>query len=149
MAVSRIFHGARGQLFIEGHLVGIFSDCSYGVSQDVHPAFILGRFSPAELTVTAQEAIDIRATGWRVVDNGPYINGVPKLQDLLTADDITISLWDRETGKFVMTVVGCRSQGWETSLATKTQQAITVKFLGLRLEDESGDQDEAADASRI
>jgi len=148
MATNKVMSGARGQLFIEGQLIGIFSDVSYGVDIDVAPAFVLGRFSPSELTVTGQEAISINATGWRIVGQGPYVSaGVPKLQDLLTADDITISLYDRETGQFIMTVVGCRSTGWNTTLNSKAQQTVTVRFLGLRLDDESGSQGESSNAT--
>ena len=150
MAVSKVFHGARGQVFVNGQISGIFSSISYGVDIDVSPAFVLGRFSPMELDVLAQEAISLTCTGWRVLNEGPYSGsiGVPKLQDLLTVDDITISLYDRQTGNFIMTVVGCKSQGWSSGLDSKAQQTLTVRFLGLRLEDEEGDQGEAASATQ-
>src|SRR3954463_15638023 len=100
MATSKVFHGARGQVFINGTLSGIFSSISGGVDIDVNPAFILGRFSPVELTNVGQEPISLTCTGWRVLGEGPYSPNVavPKLQDLLLANDITISLYDRQTG---------------------------------------------------
>lgn len=147
---AKIMHGARAQMFVGGKLVGIFTSCTYGVDLDVSPAFILGRFSPAELTITGQEAINITATGWRVIDNGPYVAAaMPKLQDLLLHDDISLSLWDRATQKLIMTVVGVRPTGWSTGLDNKAQQSVTVRFLGLRLSDESGDQDELSDATNL
>lgn len=152
MAQNKIISGVRAQVFIEGRLVGIFNNCSYGFSINVAPAFVLGRASPAELTNVGVDAVEVRCAGWRVRDNGPHVNGVPHIQDLLTADDITITLHDRlapASAPALMTVIGCRSTGYTTSVTQKQQQEITVTFLGLTISDEAGVNAEPQDASSI
>lgn len=145
-----IMNGARAQLMINGRIVGIFTSCSWGVAYDVQPAFILGRYSPAELTYTAQEPIRITATGFRVVDNGAHVAaGVPKLQELLNHEDFAIALFDRQTNKKIMTVVGVRPEGYDTDAAARTISAFTARFVGLRAEDESGSQGESSGASDL
>lgn len=150
MAQQQIFNGARGQLIINGRIVGLFTQISYGVSYDAIPAHILGRYSPAEITYAGQEAISINASGYRVIDAGPHtVAEVPKLQDLLTHEDISIALYDRKTGKQIMTVVGVRPTGYGTGVAARSISDFSASFLGLRIEDESGTQGESSGASDL
>jgi hypothetical protein len=133
-------------------VVGVFTNVSYGLAYDVQPAFVLGRFSPAELTYTAAEPIGITASGWRVIDHGPFTEdggNMPKLQDLLTAEDMTFALYDRQTDKVVMTVTGVRHAGFNTSVAPKSLEELSYNFVGLRLSDESGNNTEAVGASNL
>lgn len=147
---QKIFHGARAQLIVNGKIVGIFTSCQWGVNYDAIPSFILGRYSAAEITYTGQEAISVTATGFRVVDNGAYIAaGLPKLQDLMTHEDIALSLFDRQTGKQIFTVVGVRPTGYTSGTAARSVSDFTVNYLGLRAEDESGAQGEAAGSSDL
>jgi hypothetical protein len=140
MATSKIMHGARAVVSLRGTKIGIFTNVSYGMQYDIQPAFILGRFSPAELAYTAAEPINISATGWRVLDNGPFSasgGSMPLLQDLLTAEDMTFAIYDRQEDKAIMTVVGCRHQGFSTSIAPRALEEMTLNFMGLRLSDET------------
>lgn len=147
---QKIFHGARAQLIVNGKIVGIFTSCQWGVNYDAIPSFILGRYSAAEITYTGQEAISVTATGFRVVDNGAYIAaGLPKLQDLMTHEDIALSLFDRQTGKQIFTVVGVRPTGYTSGTAARSVSDFTVNYLGLRAEDESGAQGESSGASDL
>jgi len=133
-------HGARAIVSIRGKKVGIFTNVSYGMQYDIQPAFILGRFSPAELTYTAAEPISISATGWRVFDNGPFADAggnMPKLQDLLTAEDMEFAISDRQTDKNIVTVTGVRHQGFQTSIAPRALEEMTLNFMGLVLRDET------------
>src|SRR5271154_1482656 len=106
---QQIMNGARAQLIVNGNIVGVFTNCSWGVAYDLQPAFILGRYSPAELTYTAQEAIRVTASGFRVVNNGPYVAAdIPMLQGLLNHEDISLSIFDRQTNLEILTVTGVR-----------------------------------------
>lgn len=146
MAVSKVFHGARAKLNIGQNTVGIFTNVSYGVQYDVQPVSILGAMAPVELAYTGQEAIQITASGWRVIGHGPHDPQgaqVPKLQDLLTHEDITVSLFDRQDDSNpIMVVTGVRPTGYSTSVSARGLQEITVSMVGLKLTDESGDQGE-------
>ena|ERR1039458_3871512 len=147
---QRILHGARAQLIVNGKIVGIFTSCQWGVNYDATPSYILGRYSPAEITYTGQEAISVTATGFRVVDNGAYVAaGLPKLQDLMTNEDISLAVYDRHTGKAVVTVVGVRATGYSSGTAARSISDFTVNYLGLSSSDESGSQGEASGASDL
>jgi hypothetical protein len=150
MAQQQILNGARAQLIVNGKIVGLFTSCQWGVTYDAVPSYILGRYSPAEITYTGQEAISVTATGFRVVDNGAYVAaGLPKLQDLMTHSDIALALYDRQTGKQIFTVVGVRPTGYSSGTAARSISDFTVNYLGLRAEDESGAQGEGSGASDL
>ena len=137
-------------MIVNGKIVGIFTNCQWGVNYDAVPSFILGRYSPAEITYTGQDAISVTATGFRVIDNGAYVAAaLPKLQDLMAHQDITLALFDRQTNKKILSVVGVRPVGYSSSVATRSVSDFSVNYLGLRSEDESGSAGEAAGASDL
>lgn len=147
---AKTMHGSRAQLMINGAIVGIFNNVSYGVRYDANPIYVLGRFSAAEIALTGMEVISIDAQGFRVVDNGPYkVASVPRLQDLLNHEDITLALFDRQTGQQVMTVVGVRPTGYSSSVGARGLMDMSVNFMGLRLADENdpNGQDETPGAT--
>ena len=147
---NKIMHGARAQVIINGKTVGIFTNVSYGMTLDVQPAFVLGRFSPVELAYTAAEPIGISASGWRVVDHGPFQDtAMPRLQDLLVAEDMTFSIYDRQTDKNIMPVVGVKHSGFNTSVAPRALEEMTLNFVGLKLSDEFAENEEAKGASDL
>lgn len=155
MAKAQTMHGSRAQVAIVGedgtaHIIGIFNQVSWGVRYDSNPVHLLGRFSAAEIVLTGMEPVTVSCSGFRVVNNGPYkVAGVPKLQELLNHEDITISVFDRITGKALMTVIGVRPTGWNTQVAARGLADLSVEFVGLRLMDESDDsmQDESEGAT--
>lgn len=135
---AKTMHGARAQLMIDGVIIGIFTNVSYGVTYDANPIYTLGAFSAQEIVLTGMEPIGISASGFRVVDNGPYaVASFARLQDLLNNEDFTISLFDRQSGKHIMTTVGCRAVRWSTTVAARGIQDLQVEFQGLVLSDEN------------
>jgi hypothetical protein len=150
MADQKILHGARAQLIVNGKKVGIFSDISYGVNYDVQPAFILGRYSAAELTYVGMDVVNVNATGFRVVDNGAYVAAsMPKLQELMAHNEISLEIFDRQTNKSVLSVIGVRPVSWNSGQAARSLSTFSVTFLGRLASDESGVNDEGAGASTI
>lgn len=147
---QKILHGARAQLIVNGRIVGCFTNVSYGVNYDVQPSFILGRFSPAELTYTGQDAISVTATGFRIVSAGAYVSAaLPKLQDLMTHEDISLAIFDRQTGQQILTVIGVRPVSYSSAQQARSVSDFSVSYLGTIASDESGAQGEAAGASDL
>lgn len=149
MGQAKTMHGARAKLAIvsgtDFKVVGLFSNVSYGVTYDMQPIYILGKHAPAEIVPTGQEAVTVTATGFRIVDNGPHVAGkVPKLQDLLNHEDLGLAIIDRQTGRTIMQVFNVRPTGYQTTVGARGVQEITVNFIGIRIQDESGDQSETA-----
>lgn len=147
---SKTLTGARAQLIVNGRLVGLFTNCSYNITYDAQPIYILGRYSASEITYTAQEVVTVDATGFRIIDASPHsAASIPKLQELLNHEDISLALVDRKTGKTFLTVVGVRPMGYSSGVSARGVVEVSVRFMGLRAADESGSQDETPGASNL
>lgn len=149
---AKTMHGSRAQVMIDGQIIGIFTNVSYGVRYDANAVHVLGRFSAAEIVLSGMDPISVDCTGFRVVDNGPYkVASVPRLQDLLNHEDITLAIFDRQSGKQIMTVIGVRPTGYNTSVAARGLQDLTVNFMGLVISDENdpNGQDESPGATQF
>lgn len=154
MAKAKILTGARAKVLINGAVVGLFANCSWSITQDKVPAYILGRYSPAEITPTSQEPVRMSLTGYRVVDSGPYkVANATLLKNLLQEEDFSVAILDRQTGKTVFTALGCRVTGWSSGVASRGVSDIRIDILGLKGEDEfgsaNGGDDEAANAAKL
>lgn len=142
MAKAKILTGARAKILINGNLVGLFANCSWSIRQDKAPAYILGRYNPAEITPTSQEPVTISLTGYRVVDAGPYaVAEATMLKDLLFEEDFSVVVQDRQTGKSIFTAQGCRVSGWSSGVAARGVSDIRIDIIGLVAEDEYGTAD--------
>jgi hypothetical protein len=147
-------HGARAVLWVGSSAIGIFNNVSYGVQYDLSPVFILGRTAAAELVYTGCEVVQVTASGFRVLENGPFAvvdrdsgaSLIPKLQDVLNYQDIVISLHDRletdPTRGVIMELTNVKPQGFTSSVGARGLQEMTVTFLGIHLSDESGSNNE-------
>jgi hypothetical protein len=139
--IAKSLVGARLKLYINGVLTGIFGSVDVNVSYGVEPVSILGRYDTAELVYTSMAPVSLNATGFRVVGNGPYaVSSVPQLQALLNHQDIACSVVDRQSGQVVMQVSSVRPTGWSSDVGSRGLQGLTVNFLGLTFQDESGIQ---------
>lgn len=139
MAKAQILTGARAKVLINGNLVGLFSTCSWSIRQEKVPVWILGRYSPAEIVPTTQEAVTLDLRGYRVVDAGPYkVANATLLKNLLDEEDFSVAILDRQTGKTIFTAVGCRVAGWSSGVANRGVSDISINVIGMRGEDEYG-----------
>jgi hypothetical protein len=153
---GKVVSGARCKVSIDGQVVGIFNSISYGLSYDTQPVYILGRFTAAEIDYTAQEVVGVTCTGWRVIGHGPHVTSaaggggsVPKLQDLLTHDYISLLVEDRQTGKQIATISNVRPTGYSTTVSQRQLEEITVNFVGILISDETADNSEAPGATDL
>lgn len=144
MAIADTMTGARAMVNIGDRTVGIFSNVSWDFPIDVQTINILGRYDAVENVITGLEPIRVTCTGWRVVGRGPHDPlgaKVPKLQDLLFNEDITLSIYDRQdSSRPILVVTGCRSAGYSGGLSAKSAAELTVTYIGLVAQDESGPQ---------
>src|SRR6185436_6968277 len=138
---AKTMSGARAKVAIvdpttgQAKVVGIWNNFSYNVNHDVQPAFILGRFSAAELVTTGVEPVSITAGGWRVVDHGPYAEGrLTNVKDLLTQEYLVLSVIDRQTGKTIAKIHGCLPTGFSSGLSSRQLQESTNTYMGLLMD---------------
>lgn len=153
MSIPKTFHGGRAVIKIKGLTVGMFSSFGYGLSYDLTPINILGRMSAAELVYTGQEPVRCNATGWRSIGNGPHTGpAVPHLQDLLIHESVDIEVYDRQAaaGSRPMAIIrDVRPESYQSTISVKSPTEVTISFIGLLVDDESGSNHEAAMAADL
>lgn len=147
MAAPKVMSGARAKFGIVdpatgiARYVGIFNNVSYGLTYDAQPAYILGRFQPAEIDYTAQEPVNITCSGWRVIDHGPHADAnVPLLGQLLTHEYLTLTIVDRQNPtRNIATFKQVRPTGYSTTISARNLEEVTVTFVGIIVDDETSD----------
>jgi len=156
MAAAKTMTGARAQVLIvdpntgEGKVVGIFNNISYGLVYGAEAISILGRYSPAEIVYTSQEAVSISASGWRVIGAGPHTTAkVPKLADLLRHEYIELAIFDRDTQKRVAKIHSVRPTSYNTALVNRQPEEVSITFMGLLVDDEDTENSELPGASDL
>lgn len=154
--VAKTMTGARAQLIISdpstqtGKVVGIFNNVSWGLAYDAQPIYVMGRHSAAEIVYTAQEAVNISASGFRIVDSGAHVSAkVPQLQDLLTSEYMSLAIFDRQTSKMIAKMHSVVSLGYSTSITARGVQEISCNFMALLVDEENIENAEKAGASDL
>jgi hypothetical protein len=146
---AKTFTGARAVVRIDNEIVAIAESYSYTVNTPMEPIHILGRFSSSELVPLSYEAVPISLSGVRIIGEGPHKQGkVLKLQDLLNAEDISITISDRQNpdGPVIANFVGCKSTGYSTGVSAKGSARVNINYLARYMQIEDGDQSESAGA---
>lgn len=145
--MSKVMVGARAKIYVNNQLVGIYETCTYNMNIGTEPIHILGRYSADEIVATSYEAVTLSCSGFRIVGQGPHVlPAVPKLQDLMGLEGITITVVDRQTGQAILTAIGCVPNSYSGNHNARATSRITINYTGLRVSDESGAQDEGAGA---
>jgi hypothetical protein len=154
MAAPKVLSGARAKLGIMSgdkvDFVGIFNNVSYGMTLDAQPAYILGRYGPAEIDYTAMEPVRISCTGWRVVHHGAHVDAkIPNLKDLLTHEYLTLVIVDRQTNAAIATFRQVRPVSYDTTINARNLNEITCTFMGILVDDEDTENAETANAADL
>lgn len=145
--MSKVVTGSRAKVYIDNVLVGIFESVSVSNSTGVEAIHLLGRYTPDEIAITSKEAVNITASGFRVVGNGKTVlPKVPKIQDLLGFNPFTMAIVDRQTGQTMETILGVVPTTDNTNYNAKATSRININYMGIRASDEAGAQDEGAGA---
>jgi len=145
MAKAKVMTGARAIVKVDNVIVGLFDSCSYAVNIGAEAIHILGRYSPAEITQTSYEAVTVNCSGFRIIGNGGHLlPKVPKLQDLLNLENVTLTMVDRQSkdGESIMDVKNCIPISYSTGANAKATSRIQVTYMGTHAADEAGAQDE-------
>lgn len=150
---AHVMTGARAKVSIDGKPVGIFNNISYGLSYGLDPIFILGAYGPVESVYTSQEAVSITASGWRVIDHGPFAEAaMPTLSELLRHEYFEITVFDRDVlpgqpERQIAAFRRCRATSFNTTLANRQPSEVQITFMGLRMDDETATNDELPSAA--
>jgi len=146
MSKAKTMVGARAKVYVDNVLVGIFDSCDYSVNVGTEAIHLLGRYSAAEITPTSYEAVSLNCSGFRLIGNGGHIlPKMPKLQDLLQLETVTIAVTDRQgsaSAAPILVAQNCVPTSYGTGYSAKATSRIRISYMGTVAYDESGIQDE-------
>ena len=74
---------------------------------------------------------------------------IPKLQQLLTHEDITLSIVDRQAGLPVLTLVQVRPIGYNVSAQARGVASLSISFRGIKMSDEDAGGAPQADPGSV
>ena len=135
---------------VNSKVCGIFDSCNWNITHGAEAVHILGRHSAVEIAITSAEAISVSCSGFRLIDNGVHVlPAVPKLQDIMNLENITLSIKDRATGKNLAIIQNCKAVSHSGGVQTKALSRVQINYLGTMFEDESGAQSEASGAADL
>lgn len=146
MARAKTMVGARGKVYVDNVLVGIFDSIDFSTNVGTEAIHLLGRYSAAEIVPTSYEAVSLNCSGFRLIGNGGHIlPKMPKLQDLLQLETVTIAVTDRQgsaNAAPILVAQNCVPTSYGTGYSAKATSRIRISYMGTVAYDESGIQDE-------
>lgn len=155
----KVMSGARAKIGFSVNgvtsFVGIYNNFSYGVTYDVAPAYILGRYTAASLDYTSVEIVQCSASAYRVIKHGPHVEGrLPSIKDLLDHNTIEIVVFDRVTSpgagnKPIATIRNVRPTGYSTALSARQLEEMTMTYVGILVDDEDTTNAEVAGSTEL
>lgn len=162
MSKAKVMVGARAIVYVDNVPVGIFDSVDYSVNIGSEAIHILGRYSPAEITPVSYESVTVSCSGFRLIGQGGHVlPKMPKLQDLLNLETVTIAVLDRQKttvkdGKVeagqndpILVVKNCVPVSYATGYSAKSTSRIRVTYHGTVARDESADQAEAGVSTNL
>jgi hypothetical protein len=148
--MGKIVHGGRMKVFINNELVGLFNSATVSYSYGTEPVHILGKFDPASIVLHSVDAVSISCSGFRLAGNGPKIlPKVPKVQDLLLFEGMTMTLVDRQTGAELETILNVTPASTNVNYSARASSTIQINYLGTIGYTEAGAESENGSASDL
>jgi len=140
--------GARALVYVKNQLVGIFESCTVANTLSTEPIHLLGRYTPAEIAITAKEAVNVTCSGFRVAGNGiNVLPAVPLVQDLLNFEPFTIAVIDRQNTSPnpvpLETIQNCVPTSDNTNYNAKATSRVNITYIGTISSNEAGAQSES------
>lgn len=142
MSGARAKVGIHDALSGETKIIGMFSNVSYGVTYEVQPAFILGRYSAAEIDYTSMDVVNITCSGWRIIGAGWHKEGrLPRLQDMLLHEYLEMVVIDRQAEALggeprIAKIRNVRPTSGSGGFASRQLSESTHTYVGLIVDDE-------------
>lgn len=161
MAAPRVMSGARAKVGFhdpltgETKIVGIYSNVSYGVTYEVQPAGILGRFTYAEVDYTGVDLVQITCSGWRVVGHGRHKEGrLPRVQDLLLHEYLEMTVIDRQSEALgqeprIAKIRNVRPTAGSEQYAHRALSEVNLTYVGILVDDEDTENAEHPTAADL
>ena len=136
----QLLSGARGEVRVNGKVMAYVTDVSIDAPQSVRPVHTFGAanarsvepLSAGPCTVSLGRVIPLNKADGTPIDSSMIAEGVePTIQQMLVADDITIDLLDKITGKTIASVRNCRFAGRSMSLSASQLANERISLMGI------------------
>lgn len=135
-----VLSGARARLQINGVTVMYATNVSYGEEIAMEPVEPLDQLDVAEFVPTAYR-VNFSAQMVRVVTNTvKNRDGViifPRLEDILTAGEMTASILDGPTDNVIANIERVRATRYSSSIQARAIVFEDVEFVAIRIRNES------------
>lgn len=152
MALPKVMTGARAILRINGKVVAFATNVGYRIAIPHGAVNVLGRYSVArheplglDVTVTCGT---MRFTGAGGTGNSPATanNGIfPRVQDIISKDELQIEVLDRATDEVILLVNRARMTERSGTMGSRDMLSEAWNFVGVIAEDsDSGPQSESS-----
>ena len=136
----QLLSGARGEIRIAGNVLAYVTDVSIDAPTSVRAVHTFGApnarsvepLQTGPCTVTIGRVIPVNKSDGTAVDSSMIKAGIePTIQALLTAEDITVDLIDKITGKTYASVKNCRFAGRALSLSASQLASERISLMGI------------------
>ena len=136
----QLLSGARGEIRVNGKVLAYVTDVSIDAPQSVRPIHTFGAMnarsveplSAGPCSVSLGRVIPMNTSTGAAIDASMIAEGIePALQEMLIADDITIDLLDKITGKTIASVRNCRFSGRSIGLSASQLSNERISLMGI------------------
>lgn len=136
----QLLSGARGQLKVNGKALAYITDVSIQVSMSVRPVHTFGALNArsveplqaAPVQVTIGRVIPVNdAAGTSVNTSAIADNIEPIIGNMLLADDMSVDLYDKITGKTIASIRNCRFAGRSQTLSASQLASERIQLMGI------------------
>jgi hypothetical protein len=136
MAASQTFSGARALFFINGAPVGFAGGVSGSEDIEYSTIDVLNLLEVREHVPVAYR-VSLNAQIFRVVGNSIKAQGImPRLEDIITSDDMEAAIQDSVTANTVQLFQGVRCSGHSFDISARGVVSESVPFVAIRTIDE-------------
>jgi len=136
----QLLSGARGQLKINGKVLAMVTDVSIDAPASVRAVHTFGSVSARSVeplqagpcSVSIGRVIPLNNQKGEAVESSAIaMNIEPTIQAMLTAEDITVELVDKITGKTYASVLNCRFAGRSMSVSAGNLASERISLMGI------------------
>ena len=137
MPASATFSGARAIFLINNVPIAFAGGVSGEETVDYEPVDVLGMLEVKEHVPVAYRT-SLNAQMFRVIGQSIKALGIlPRLQDIITSDDLLAALQDTVTGSTMALFQGVRCSGHSFDVTARGLVQENVTFVTIKIQDES------------
>lgn len=136
----QLLSGARGQVKVSGKILAYVTDVSIDAPAQVRAVHTFGSINARSVeplqsgpcTVSLGRVIPVNKADGTPIDSSAIAENIePTIIAMLTADDITVELTDKVTGKTYASVQNCRFAGRSFSLSASNLASERISLMGI------------------